>query len=57
MHFVCSECRDRSFVVLHGDPMEVKCLKCGTVAPFSAAVGLAHEIGESPTEKPTTGAD
>ena len=47
MDFVCPTCGSRSFLVLHGEPMEVKCLKCGTVAPFSAAVGLADEIGET----------
>ena len=33
--FACPKCNSRSFVVLHGHPMEVECLKCGTVAPFS----------------------
>jgi hypothetical protein len=33
-------------MVLHGHAMEVECLKCGTVAPFSVAVGHAENPGE-----------
>jgi uncharacterized Zn finger protein len=39
MDFVCPKCASRSFMVLHDEPMQVECLKCGTVAPFSTAVG------------------
>jgi len=34
--FGCPGCESRSFAVLHARPMEVECLRCGTVAPFSA---------------------
>src|SRR5215470_2613274 len=37
--FACPKCSARSFVVLQEYPMEVECLRCGTVAPFSVAVG------------------
>ena len=37
--FACPKCSARSFSVLQGYPMEVECLRCGTVAPFSVAVG------------------
>jgi len=33
--FCCPKCESRSFMVLRAGPMEVECLKCGTVAPFS----------------------
>jgi len=46
--FACPNCSARSFVVLHGHPMEVECLKCGTVAPFSVAVGYAGNPGGPP---------
>ena len=55
MDFICPNCASRSFMVLHGDPMEVKCLKCGKVAPFSVAVAPAHDVSEPPLwkQKPT----
>jgi hypothetical protein len=40
--FGCPKCSARSFVVLHGHPMEVECLKCHTVAPFSVAIDRAE---------------
>jgi hypothetical protein len=46
--FACPKCSARSFSVLQGYPMEVECLKCGTVAPFSVAVGYAEIPGEPP---------
>ena len=56
MDFVCSKCGSRSFTVLHGDPMEVKCLSCGKVAPFSVAVGSAKITSElRGGQKPTKG--
>ena len=33
--FCCPKCSARSFMVLRACPMEVECLKCATVAPFS----------------------
>jgi predicted RNA-binding Zn-ribbon protein involved in translation (DUF1610 family) len=36
--FGCPKCSSRSFIVLHGHPMEVECLNCGTVAPFSVTL-------------------
>jgi Zn finger protein HypA/HybF involved in hydrogenase expression len=34
--FVCPKCGTRSFMVVSGsDPMQVECLKCGSVAPFA----------------------
>src|SRR5215813_4414661 len=38
--FCCPKCSARSFMVLRACPMEVECLKCGTVAPFS--IRAAH---------------
>src|SRR5882724_5703047 len=48
MDFICPKCGSRSFMVLHGEPLQVECLKCGTVAPFSAAVGPAEDISQPP---------
>jgi len=45
-NFACPKCGARSFAVLHGCPMEVECLKCGMVAPYSVAVGYAENRGE-----------
>jgi NAD-dependent SIR2 family protein deacetylase len=56
MDFICPKCAGRSFMVLHGEPMKVECLKCGKVAPFSVAVGPAEYSGEPPPlwkQKPT----
>ena len=39
--FGCPQCNSRSFAVLHGHPMEVECLKCGTVARFSVMLRAA----------------
>jgi len=34
--FACPNCGSRSFMIVPGsDPMEVECLKCETVSPFS----------------------
>jgi len=45
--FCCPKCEARSFMVLRACPMEVECLKCGTVAPFSirAAYGADAAAG------------
>lgn len=54
MDFICPKCGNRSFMVLHSDPMEVKCLRCEKVAPFSAAVGHAKSELRG-DQKPTKG--
>lgn len=46
--FACPKCSARSFAVLHGLPMEVECLKCGTVAPFSVAASYVETAAEAP---------
>ena len=45
--FCCPKCESRSFMVLRAGPMEVECLKCGTVALFSirATDGADAEAG------------
>jgi hypothetical protein len=45
--FCCPTCESRSFMVLRACPMDVECLKCGTVAPFSirAADGADADAG------------
>ena len=36
MDFVCPKCGSRSFMVVPGEPMQVECLKCGTVVRLVA---------------------
>jgi ribosomal protein S27AE len=59
--FACPNCSARSFVVLHVHPMEVECLKCGTVAPFSVTVGYAGNPGGprawTPNDRPAATTD
>ena len=53
--FCCPKCESRSFMVLRAGPMEVECLKCGTVALFSirAADGAdADAWPEAPLDTP-----
>jgi NAD-dependent SIR2 family protein deacetylase len=39
-------------MVLHGEPMQFECLKCGQVAPFSVAVGPAERTWNLPAKPP-----
>ena len=46
--FCCPKCQARSFMVLRARPMEVECLQCGTVAPFSIRAAHDAEVDAGP---------
>ena len=50
--FCCPACKSRSFMVLRACPMEVECLKCGTVAPFSIRAAYGADQGAGPETLP-----
>lgn len=45
--FACPKCDSQSFMVFPGsDPLEVECLKCEAVSPFSVPTAEMSEHGE-----------
>src|SRR5882724_5242873 len=41
------QCDGRSFMVLHGNPIEFKCLTCGAVSPFPVPRGGTRSKGRA----------